>query len=115
MNLAMIESAIESSKNFGLVRGAKNAVKSRHSVIFWWGNCSYSQLKVTYEVRKMLCPLCQHPLVDAEYLGNKIFAKDRNALDYVRDSWMPAVEDGVEVWRVIAEVGGRKPCKSFSS
>lgn len=74
--------------------------KSRHSVIFWWGNCSYSRLKVTYEVRKMLCPLCQHELQDGEYTGNKVFAKDRKALDYVRDSWMPLVEDGREVWVV---------------
>lgn len=89
-----------------------NAVRSRHSVIFWWGNCSYSQLKVTYEVRKMLCPLCQHELVDVEYLGSKVFAKDRMALDYVRDSWLPLLENGVPVWRVVAESDRRKPYAS---
>ena len=41
--------------------------RSRHSVIFWWGNCSYSKLKVTYEVRKMLCPKCGHELLDGQY------------------------------------------------
>ena len=38
--------------------------------------------------------------------GDKVFAKDRHALDYVRDSWMPATEDGREVWRVIDHGGG---------
>ncbi len=89
-----------------------NAVKSRHSVIFWWGNCSYSQLKVTYEVRKQLCPFCNSELYDLEYSGSKVFAKDRKALDYVRDSWLPLLENGVQVWRVVADAGGRKPYKN---
>lgn len=88
----------------------RNGVRrSRHSVIFWWGNCSYSQLKVTYEVRKQLCPFCGNELYDLEYSGSKVFAKDRKALDYVRDSWLPLMENGVQVWRVVAEGSGRKP------
>jgi hypothetical protein len=55
---------------------------------------------VTYEVRKMLCPWCLHELLDGDYLGSKVFAKDKSASDYVRDSWMPAVENGVSVWVV---------------
>jgi hypothetical protein len=106
MKLATLMVGIENAKRLGLIRGAKKTSKSRHPIIFWWGNCSYSQLKVTYEVRKMLCPFCQHELVDAEYLGKKYFAKNKNALDYVRDSWMPTVEDDVEVWRVIGDGGG---------
>ena len=82
--------------------------RSRHVVAIWFGNCSYSRLKVTYEVRKMLCPLCLHELEDGVYSGSKVFAKDRSAVDYVRDSWMPLVEAGVTVWSVV-EDGGRKP------
>jgi len=74
--------------------------RCRHVVVTWFGNCSYRRLKVTYEVRKMLCPLCLHELVDGDYLGSKVFAKDKNSADYVRDSWMPAVENGVAVWVV---------------
>lgn len=77
-----------------------NAVKSRHVIATWYGNCSYRRLKVTYEVRKMLCPLCQHDLVDGFYSGSKVFAKDVNASDYIRDSWFPLLENGVAVWAV---------------
>ena len=85
------------------------SVRSRHVVVTWFGNCSYRKLKVTYEVRKMLCPHCQHELVEAKYLGSKVFALAKYAVDYVRDSWMPAVENGVEVWQVVAEGDRRKP------
>jgi hypothetical protein len=78
-------------------------VKSRHVVVTWFGNCSYRRLKVTYEVRKMVCPLCQHDLVDGVYFGDKVFAKDKNASDYVRDSWLPLLEGGREVWFVLPE------------
>ncbi len=88
---------------------ANTAVRSRNVVVIWYGNCSYRRLKVTYEVRKMLCPLCLHELEDGVYYGSKIFAKDRNASDYVRDSWLPLVEDGVVVWSVVPEDCGRKP------
>lgn len=74
--------------------------RSRHSVAIWFGRCSYRMLKLTYEVLKMVCPLCLHELEDGVYLGDKVFAKDRNASDYVRDSWMPLVEDGRVVWVV---------------
>ena len=80
-----------------------NTARSRHVVVTWFGNCSYKRLKVTYEVRKMLCPLCLHELEDGVYYGSKVFAKDKSASDYVRDSWMPAVEDGREVWVVSHE------------
>ena len=69
-------------------------------VVTWFGNCSYRSLKVTYEVRKMVCPLCLHDLEEGRYFGSKVFALDRNAVDYVRDSWLPLFEDGVPVWVV---------------
>jgi hypothetical protein len=74
--------------------------RSRHVVVTWFGNCSYRRLKVTYEVRKMVCPLCLHELEDDCYFGNKAFALDKNAIDYVRDSWLSLLEDGREVWVV---------------
>lgn len=83
---------------------AVNTVRSRHVVVTWFGNCSYRRLKVTYEVRKMVCPLCLHELEDGRYFGSKVFALDRNACDYVRDSWLPLVEDGREVW-VVSDKG----------
>ena len=89
-----------------------NAVRSRTVVVTWFGNCSYRQLKVTYEVRKMVCPLCLHELEDGVYSGSKVFAKDKSALDYVRDGWMPLVEDGVVVWSAVPEDSGRKPYQS---
>jgi uncharacterized Zn ribbon protein len=81
-----------------------NAVRSRNVVVTWFGNCSYRRLKVTYEVRKMVCPLCLHELEDGVYSGSKVFAKDKNACDYVRDSWLPLLEDGVQVW-VVSDKG----------
>jgi hypothetical protein len=82
-----------------------NNVRNRHVVVTWFGNCSYRKLKVTYEVRKMVCPLCQHDLEDGIYCGNKVFAKDKNSSDYVRDSWLPLFEDGRKVW-VVSDKGG---------
>jgi hypothetical protein len=79
------------------------SARSRHVVVTWWGSCSYRRLKVTYEVRKMCCPLCLHELEDANYFGSKVFSKDRNALDYVRDGWLPLREDGLVVWVVSPE------------
>ncbi len=80
-----------------------NAVRGRHVVVTWFGNCSYRRLKVTYEVRKMLCPFCLHELEDGQYFGSKVFAKNINAVDYVRDNWLPLLEDGVQVWVVTPE------------
>lgn len=77
-----------------------NAKRSRHVVVTWFGICSYRRLKVTYEVRKMVCPWCLHDLEDGYYFGDKVFAKDPSASDYVRDSWLPLLEDGREVWVV---------------
>ena len=84
------------------------AVRSRHVVVTWFGCASYRRLKVTYEVRKMVCPLCQHDLEAGVYSGSKVFAKDKNASDYVRDSWLPLLEDGVVVWSAHPEDSGRK-------
>ena len=85
----------------------KKPVRCRHTCIFWFGNCSYAKLKVTYEVRKMLCPLCHHELVDVEYSGSRVFVKSLSSLNYVRDGWLPLTENGVTVWRVVDSGGHR--------
>lgn len=81
------------------------AVRHRHPCLFWFGNCSYAKLKVTYEIRKMLCPLCQHELVDVEYSGSRVFVKSLTSFNYVRDGWLPLTENGVTVWRVVDSGG----------
>lgn len=72
--------------------------RARHIPATWWGKLSYRQLSVTYEVREALCPLCGHELVEAEYLGSQL--EGRFDWYYLRDCWMPLVEDGREVWVV---------------
>jgi hypothetical protein len=80
--------------------------RKRFAVVHWWGNCSYTRLKVTYEVRKQLCPFCGSELHDGDYSGSMYMEKNRHAVDYVRDSWSPLFENGVRVWRVLPK---RKP------
>ena len=80
-----------------------NAVRSRHVVVTWFGNLSYRRLRVTYEVRKMLCPFCLHELEDGQYFGSKVFAKNINAVDYVRDSWLVCLRMAFRVWVVTPE------------
>ena len=48
----------------------KNSV--RFHVATWFGNCSYRKLKVTVELRKSVCPICQHDLVKLRYNGSKL-------------------------------------------
>src|SRR4030065_390155 len=64
---------------------AVKPVRSRRVVVTWFGNCSYRELKVTYEVRKMVCPLCGHDLEDGDYSGRFVFCKNKNLPFYVRD------------------------------
>jgi hypothetical protein len=77
------------------------AVRRRHGVVTWFGSSSYRKLKVTYVARKMMCPFCGCELEDGDYSGCKVFAKDKHASDYVRDSWLPMFENGVKVWSVL--------------
>jgi hypothetical protein len=83
--------------------------RQRYVVVTWWGNCSYRRLKVTYEIRKMICPLCKHELENARYVGDKVFSFNLRSADYVRDSWLPFLENGKEVW-LIADSGDWKIC-----
>ena len=83
------------------------AVRSRHAIVVWYGNCSYRRLKVTLEVRKMLCPFCNSELVDLDYSGSMALVTNRNAVGFVRDNWLPLLEGGVRVWHILPK---RKRC-----
>jgi len=48
----------------------KAGVKRFH-IATWFGNCSYRKLKVTPKIRKEVCPICQHDLVEILYFGCK--------------------------------------------
>jgi hypothetical protein len=65
----------------------KAGVKRFH-IATWYGSCSYRKLKVTAEMRKEVCPICQHDLVEILYFGNK-----RLSLNEERDSFENYVED----------------------
>lgn len=71
----------------------------RFHVATWFGTCSYRNLKVTAEMRKDVCPLCKHELVDLEYFGAKHFNLEFGSLDFERDSYEDYEEDGRVVWR----------------
>lgn len=70
------------------------------NVVHWDGICSFRKLKVTIEVRKSICPLCQHELVEGEYHGKRIIETNRFSSQYSREGWEPLIEDGVVVWKV---------------
>lgn len=70
----------------------------RFHVATWFGNCSYRKLKVTVELRKAFCPICQHDLVKLRYFGDKGIVTDRSSPDYERDSFEDYEEDGRVVY-----------------
>jgi hypothetical protein len=74
----------------------KKGVKRFH-VAIWFGVCSYRKLKVTPEVRKHLCPICQSELVMIDYSGVK-----RDS-DFERDSVPFLKEGGRVVWSVVVK------------
>lgn len=75
----------------------KRDVKRFHPVT-WFGVCSYRKLKVTPELRKDICPICQHDLEELRYSGSKSFVVDRLSSEYKQDTFEDAFEDGVLVW-----------------
>lgn len=52
----------------------------------------------------MVCPWCLHDLEDGYYFSSKVFAKDPSASNYVLDSWLSLLQDGIPVW-VISDKG----------
>ena len=76
-------------------------VRVRCRVVVWWGNCSYTKLKVTYVIRKQLCPFCHSELVELDYSGSMALVTNRGAVGFVRDNWLPLFENGVRVWHTL--------------
>lgn len=75
----------------------KRDVKNFRAVT-WFGVCSYRKLKVTKELRKDVCPICQHELVWLHYFGSKVFNLDGDSPSYQRDSFEDFVENDRIVW-----------------
>jgi hypothetical protein len=69
-----------------------SSVRNFH-IATWFGVCSYRKLKVTPEVRKELCPICQSELVEVRYTGS-----DYEQFLGKRDGFADLVENGVVVW-----------------
>jgi hypothetical protein len=67
-------------------------------VATWFGVCSYRKLKVTPELRKEVCPICQHDLERLRYSGAKSFVCDKATPGYKQDTVEDASEDGLPVW-----------------
>jgi hypothetical protein len=73
----------------------------RHVVATWFGCCSYRKLKVTKEVRKELCPICNSELVEVRYVGlypEQFSDKKEVFADYR--------EDGEVVWVEVKRIKG---------
>ena len=71
---------------------------SRFHVATWFGNCSYRKLKVTYEKRKEVCPICQHDLIALRYLGNRCFVYGRDSIEYQKDEFCDMNEGQGDIW-----------------
>jgi hypothetical protein len=82
----------------------KRGVKRFH-VATWFGVCSYHKLKVTLEIRKSVCPICQHDLEQLRYFGNKSFVQDRNSPDYKQNTFEDMDEGSGNVWFVAQKKG----------
>jgi hypothetical protein len=83
-------------------------VKSRVRGFVWFGSLSYRRLHITYESRKLLCPLCKHELEPARYYGTEVFQHDPMKSDYKTNFWMPLRENGEVVWVLAPNL---KECK----
>jgi len=84
--------------------------KRRFHVATWFGVVSYRKMKVTPELKKNVCPICQHELVEHRYYGSK-----RRVLDCymsnvesckMRDFVEDKEEDGRPVWVERVDKGG---------
>jgi len=53
------------------VGSMSSALVAPSSLLLWWfGCCSYRKLKVTVEIKRKVCPICQHDLEKLRYIGN---------------------------------------------
>jgi hypothetical protein len=74
------------------------AVKYRVRGFVWFGSLSYRRLHITYESRKLLCPLCKHELEPARYFGSKVFQHNLQKSDYKANFWGSLCENDECVW-----------------
>lgn len=92
----------------------KKDVKRFHAII-WFGNCSYRKLKVTPEMKKAVCPICQHDLIEwFEYIGEKEFCHDRDSPLFKRELFED-YKEGVDNPRINNVVWVHVPKKSRRS
>jgi hypothetical protein len=75
-----------------------SVIKKRVQGLTWFGSLGYRRMKITYEKRVMLCPLCKHELEPMRYFGSKVFQKNSGKSDYVANFWSPLYENGELVW-----------------
>jgi len=78
----------------------------RFHVATWFGVCSYRKLKVTVEMRKSVCPICQHDLVKIGYGGVKRFVTNRDSPSFRRDLFEDMDEGSGDVWYPIVKRRG---------
>lgn len=84
-------------------------VRSRVRGFVWFGSLSYRRLHITYESRKLLCPLGKHELEPARYFGSEIFQHDPLKSDYKTNFWRPLKENGEIVWLLAPDLKLNKP------
>jgi hypothetical protein len=77
---------------------AIHVIKNRIRGLTWFGSLSYRRMKITYEKKVMLCPLCKHELEPMRYFGSKVFQKNPSKPDYVSNFWTSLYENGERVW-----------------
>jgi hypothetical protein len=77
----------------------KRGVKRFHAAT-WFGVCSYRKLKITVELKKDVCPICQHDLERLRYFGIKSFVCDKTS-DLSKQDTLEDMNEGCgEVWVV---------------
>jgi len=82
----------------------------RSNVATWFGCCSYRKLKVTVEMKKRVCPICQHDLEALRYVGSKPeilawYGYRRGGDEGKRECLYDAYENGELVWVVEVKHG----------
>lgn len=78
--------------------------RGRPHIITWFGTCSRRRLKVTIELKKRVCPICESKLVKLNYFGSDKICLDRSSPNFKRELYRDFREGdsgifyGAEVW-----------------
>jgi len=78
---------------YQLNHSSYDKTKKNFHIATWFGVCSYRKLKVTPEVRKELCPICQSELVDIRYTGS-----NHEQFHGKKVGFADLIENGEVVW-----------------